>query len=491
MTESNDNLAAASKVIDKYGLFLNGEWRKDPSLPRLDVINPATEQPIGQIPCAGPSELNEALASARDGFEVWRHTHAWERAAVLRKTADWIRSNIDLCSYTMSLEQGKALAEATREFGMAADHFEWASEEAKRITDTIVPARPAGTTSTLRHLPVGVVAAFTPWNFPALIVAAKAAYALAAGCSVILKPSEETPGTAMLIVQALQESGLPGGVLNMVMGVPAEISGHLLSSPSVNAGTFTGSTAVGKLLMGQAAQMLIPMTMELGGHAPVIVYPDVDPKKAAETAAGIKFRNAGQACVSPSRFYVHQDIAEPFTESMVAYAESLVVGPGTDPKTTMGPMSNSRRVEAANAFVQDAIEKGATLRTGGAPPKDQNKGYYFCPTVLSDVSDDSRIMIEEPFAPIAPIKSFSDSDDVIGWANNTEYGLAGYVMTEDPKRAAAVSDRLETGMVAVNNFFLAMAETPFGGVKQSGFGREGGPDAIDEFLVTKLVKTLS
>ncbi len=489
MPSANPKQTPASSAPDLYasfGFYIAGEWRRPANLRWLEVIDPATEAAVGRIPCAGKAELADAVQDATDAFELWRKVHPWERSAVLRRTAEWLRNKVDDCALTLSQEQGKPIAEAKREFGMAADHFEWAAEEAKRIYGQIIQSRPSGSVSHVRHEPIGVVAAFTPWNFPALQVASKVAYAVAAGCTVVIKPSEETPGAAMKIVQALHESGLPAGVVNLVVGDPAEISTFLLAEPAVKAMSFTGSTAVGKTLMGQAAKGLKRVTLELGGHAPLIVLADADPRVAAEKAAMIKFRNAGQACVSPSRFYVHESIASAFADHLVAYAKKLVVGPGIDAATTMGPMANERRVKAATELVDDAVRKGAKVLVGGRSAG--GTGYYFLPTVLTGVTQDSRIMNEEPFAPIAPITTFTDEAEVVGWANRLPYGLAAYVFSGSTTAATRVAGLLEAGMVGVNNFALAMAETPFGGVKESGFGREGGPSALSEFLVPKLIK---
>lgn len=477
-----------SELYEGCGFFIDGQWDFPGAARRLAVIDPATEETIGEIPLARGEDLDAAVASASRAFDTWRHSHAWERSAMLKATARSLRERAAHHARLFSMEQGKPTTEAEREIGMAADHFEWAAEEATRLVGQIVPARPAGTVTVVEHLPVGVVAAFTPWNFPALQIAAKVAYALAAGCTVVLKASEEAPGIAMLIVQALKDSGLPAGAVNLVFGEPAEVSERWLASPLVNALSFTGSTRVGKLLAPMAAASLKRMTLELGGHAPVIIQQDFSPKEAAALAGAVKFRNAGQACVSPSRFFVHKSIADDFAGEMVAFAKGLKLGAGSDPSTTMGPLVNRSRVDAATALVKDAVDRGATLLCGGSQPADRNKGFFFEPTVLTNVSLDSRIMTEEPFAPIAPIVSFGDDDDVIGMANGVEYGLGGYVLCNDEALAARTAQGLDVGMVGINNLALAGADTPFGGVKSSGLGREGGPGALEEFLQKKMVK---
>jgi succinate-semialdehyde dehydrogenase / glutarate-semialdehyde dehydrogenase len=477
-------LAAAQQ-----GLYIDGVWRKAASGRTIDVVDPATEQVVCKIPHASGDEVDGAIAAAARALPGWRATLPWDRAVILRKTADLIRARTEPLAHALTLEQGKPLAEARREVGMAADHFEWAGEEAKRIYGITMDARPAGTRSMVRHEPIGVVGALTPWNFPALQFAAKVAYAVGAGCTVVAKPSEETPGISIGLVRAMADAGLPAGVVNLVFGDPAEISERLFASPTVRAVSFTGSTAVGKQLMALAAPGLKGLTMELGGHAPMIVMADADPEDAATKAAMIKYRNAGQACVSPSRFYVHESIIGRFTERMVASARLLKLGSGLDAATTMGPLANARRLAAAQALVDDAVQRGARVLTGGRRPPDRTAGYFFEPTVLEGLDDSARIMNVEPFAPIAPIVPFADVNDAIARANRLPYGLAAYAFTQSARVAAKLADELEAGMVAINNFALASAETPFGGMKESGFGREGGPTAIHEYLVPKLVKS--
>lgn len=479
----------AARAAPQKGLFIGGIWSDAASGRTIDVIDPATEQVISIIPHAGAAEIDAAIAAAARALPGWRGTLPWDRAVILRKTADLIRARTEPLAHALTLEQGKPLAEARREVGMAADHFEWAGEEAKRIYGITIDARPAGTRSMVRHEPIGVVGALTPWNFPALQFAAKVAYALAAGCTVVVKPSEETPGISIGLVRALEEAGLPAGAINLVFGDPAEVSAVLFASPTVRAVSFTGSTAVGKQLMALAAPGLKGLTMELGGHAPLIVMADADPEVTATSAAMIKYRNAGQACVSPSRFFVHESILDRFTARMVDRARALKLGSGLDAATTMGPLANARRLVAAEALVDDAVKRGGKVLIGGRRPPDKTAGYYFEPTVIVGLDDSARIMNVEPFAPIAPIVPFASMDEAIARANRLPYGLAAYAFTQSAKSAEKLADGLEAGMVAINNFALASAETPFGGVKESGFGREGGPTAIHEYLVPKLVKS--
>lgn len=475
---------------DVEGLFIDGKWTVSSASEWFDVINPATEAVIFRVPKAAPADVKKAIDAAERALPGWRKTLAWERSAILRKASELIRQRSQELARALTLEQGKPIAEATREIGMAADHFEWASEEAKRIYGTTIDVRPAGTSAVVRQEPVGVVAALTPWNFPALQTAAKVSYALAAGCTVVHKPSEETPATSIGLVKALQDAGIPDGVVNLVVGDPREVSEVLFASPVVRAVSFTGSTAVGKQLMAQAAPYLKRLTMELGGHAPLIVMPDVDPRDVARQAAAIKFRNAGQACVSPSRFYIHRDIYKPFREALVEVAESIKVGDGLDPATTMGPLSNERRLAATAHLVKDSVSNGASLLAGGRNSSNLDKGFFYDPTVIADVDGDCEIMRNEPFAPIAALQPVDGIEEAISMANSLPYGLAAYAFTNSAADMARLSGELEAGMVAINNFALASAETPFGGIKESGFGREGGPTAINEFLELKLVKTM-
>lgn len=472
-----------------FGFFIDGRWVNPSDRERIVVVNPANEQAIGTIPHAVMADIDAAIDASVKAFPAWRETLPWERGDILKKASVLIRERSEALAATLTREQGKPLAESRREVGMAADHFEWAAEEGRRIYGTVVHARPAGTKSIVYREPVGVVAAFTPWNFPALQLGSKVPYALAAGCTVILKPSEETPGISMGLVQALHDAGLPAGAINVIVGDPSEISTRLLASPAIRAASFTGSTAVGKTLATQAAGTLQRLTMELGGHAPMIVLDDADPEEAAVQAAAIKFRNAGQACVSPSRFYVHSSIVERFTKRLVECARALKLGDGAVDGTSMGPLANQRRLEAIERLIADATANGAVVACGGSRPK-FNKGFFFEPTVLVDVPEEAAIMNQEPFGPIAPIASFTDLDDAIRRANRLPYGLAAYVFTKSAQQAEYCAARIEAGMVGVNNFALATVETPFGGVKESGYGREGGQNAVEEYLSPKLVKTL-
>jgi succinate-semialdehyde dehydrogenase/glutarate-semialdehyde dehydrogenase len=456
----------------------------------LAVVDPATEEELGAIPVATPADLEAALAAAERGFQVWRRTPPHDRSDCLRRIASKLRERCDAVAEQMTREVGKPLAESRAELQASAEQFEWNAEEARRLHGSVYPGRQADVRLEVRWAPVGVVAAFTPWNFPALLPARKLSAALAAGCSVVLKPSEEAPGAAFAMAQIAQEAGLPAGVLNVVTGRPAAISQQLLASPRVRKLTFTGSVPVGKELMRQAAQNLTKLSLELGGHGPVLVLEDADPEATAVACARAKFRNAGQVCISPSRFFVQRSIAAPFTEAFVSVARGLRVGNGMDDAVEMGPLANPRRFEAARMLVEDALACGAKLLAGGGRPASQARGWFFEPTVLAEVPPQARILSEEPFVPVAPILEFEDLDQAVERANALPFGLAAYAFTQDPRKADHLADALEAGMVGVNDFALAAAEAPFGGVKQSGIGREGGTLGIREFLEPKTVKTV-
>jgi len=477
-------------MYESYGLFIDGRWRQAADAATLPVIDPATEEEVGVIPVATPTDLDDALHAAESGFRAWRSVSVNERAACLRRVADGIRDCVDEIARMVTLEVGKPLAESRGEVLATADQFEWNGEEAKRIYGQTLDGREAGVRFSVRYEPVGVVAAFTPWNFPVLLPARKIAPALAAGCSVVIKPAEEAPGATFALAQVAADAGLPAGALNVVTGEPAKISTHLIASPVVRKVTFTGSVSVGKQLMKLAAEGMKKVSFELGGHAPVIIFDDADPERAATACARAKFRNAGQVCISPSRFYVHRSLSEPFRDAFVAFASALKVGNGMEPGVEMGPLANRRRLEAAHAFVEDAKAGGAKILTGGGPPAGIQKGHFFSPTVLSDLADDARMLYEEPFVPVAPLLPFDDFDQVIERANALPFGLAAYLFTNRLRTAERAADALESGMVGVNDFTLAASEAPFGGIKESGIGREGGTFGIREYLEPKTVKTV-
>jgi len=475
-------------IYEKFGLFLGGDWTPAISGAALDVIDPATEQTLGKIPRARPEDLDLALDSVAAAAARWRGTSGWRRSEILRAIARSMANRAERASHDMSLETGKPLAEAKGEWQAAVDQFDWYADEARRIYGHTLTGRDPGVRLDVQFEPVGPVAAFTAWNFPALLPARKVAAALASGCPIIVKPSEEAPSSTFHIAESAVEAGLPKGVLNVVTGDPAEISSYLIASPVIRKISLTGSVPVGRLLLEQSARTLKKVSMELGGHAPVIVFPDADPKKVGATCARTKFRNAGQVCISPSRFYVHADIYEPFAAAMAETAKNLRVGRGLEEGVEFGPMANARGRDRAIELVEDARGRGAELLAGGGVPKEHNQGYFFEPTVLGNVSDDARIMTEEPFGPVAPIATFTDFDEVIARANALPFGLAAYVFSESLELASRAASALEAGMVGVNDMLLAAAEIPFGGIKDSGIGREGGQLGILEYLEPKYVK---
>ncbi|MCK6450798.1 MAG: NAD-dependent succinate-semialdehyde dehydrogenase [Alphaproteobacteria bacterium] len=472
-------------VYEKLEMFIGGKWCQGSEGKTEDVVNPATEQPLGKLPHASKADLDRALAAAQKGFETWRKTSAYDRAKVIRKAVDLFRQRADAIAQTLTLEQGKVLGEAKIEVTVSADIIEWYAEEGRRAYGRIIPGRMAGVRQMAVREPVGPVAAFTPWNFPAVTPARKIAGAIAAGCSIIIKASEETPGTCIAMVRCFEEAGLPAGVLNLVFGVPNDVSTHLIASPVIRKISFTGSIPVGKHLARMAADGMKKATMELGGHSPVIVFDDVDPVKTAEIAAAGKYRNAGQVCISPTRFFVQEKVFDKFADKFIDIAKNLKVGNGLEAGTQMGPLANIRRVNAMEGIVADAQGNGARIQTGGK--RIGNQGYFFQPTVVTNVDEKSKLMRDEPFGPVAPIVPFKTFDEVVKRANALEYGLAAYAFTHSTATATAVADALESGMVGVNHLGISMPETPFGGVKESGYGHEGGIEGLDAYLITKFV----
>jgi len=469
-------------------LFIRGDWRAASDKATKPIEDPATEEVLGTIAVATSADIDDALAAAKDGFSVWRKIGTWDRAAKIRKVADLMRERQADIARLMSMETGKPLAEAMGETGAAADQFEWYAEETKRIYGQIIEARTTESRMAVIYQPVGVVAAFSAWNFPALLPARKIGAALAAGCSIIVKPAGETPACCAAVVQACHDAGIPSGVVNMLTGNSGMIAAQLISSPIVRKVSVTGSVAVGKQILSLAAEGVKKVSMELGGHGPVLVFDDFDAEKAAEICATTKFRNCGQVCISPTRFYVHDRSYEAFANRFVAVASQLKLGRGLDEGTQVGPMANRRGLETIQQMTQDAIDRGAELLAGGKVPAGFNKGYFVEPTVLGRVPDDALVMNEEPFGPIAPITTFSDYDEVIERANALPFGLAGYVFSNDLSVATRAYEDLEVGMVGVNEMILATAEAPFGGVKESGIGREGGSLGIHDYLDPKYVK---
>lgn len=466
-------------------LHIDGAWVKGATGRTIPVINPATEEQIGTVAHADKADLDRALAAAEKGFKAWRKVSAFDRYKLMRKAADILRSRADDIAKLMTLENGKPLVEAKGETLLGADIIDWMAEEGRRAYGRIVPGRMDGVAQLVIKEPVGPVAAFTPWNFPINQVVRKASAAIATGNSIIVKGPEETPASCAELVRAFVDAGLPQGVINLVYGVPAEISEYLIPHPIIRKITFTGSTAVGKQLAALAGRHMKRATMELGGHAPAIVFDDADVDTAVKILSANKYRNAGQVCVSPTRFLVQEGVYKKFVEGFVAAAKAVKVGDGMDPATRMGPLAHGRRIEAMESFVADAVSKGAKIETGGK--RIGNKGYFFEPTVMTDVPLDAKIMNEEPFGPLAPIVPFKDFDSVVEEANRLPYGLAAYAYTKSVKTATAIGNAIESGMVSINHHGLALPEVPFGGVKDSGYGSEGGLEAIEPYLVTKFV----
>ena len=466
-------------------LFINGEWCQGSSGKSQAVVNPATGQVMARLAHADISDLDRALAAADTGFKRWRATSPHERYKLLRKAGELMRTRAADIAELMTQEQGKPLGEARMEAMAAADIMDWFAEESRRMYGRVVPARADGVSQLVVKEPVGPVAAFTPWNFPINQAVRKLSAALAAGCSVILKGPEETPASCAALVRVFADAGLPAGVVNLVFGVPAEISSYLIAHPVIRKITFTGSTAVGKKLAAMAGEHMKRATMELGGHAPAVVFADADVQGAARMLAAAKFRNAGQVCVSPTRFLVHESAYDQFVDTFVAAVSAIKVGNGLDKETHMGPLANTRRVEAMEMFVADAVGKGAKLLLGGK--RIGTEGNFFEPTVLVNVPMSARIMTEEPFGPIVPIAKFSSFDEVVAEANRLPYGLAAYAFTASLKTATAIGAAFESGMVSINHFGLALPEVPFGGVKDSGYGSEGGTEGIEAYLNTKFI----
>lgn len=472
-------------MYSDVSLFIDGEWTAGTSGKSEPILNPATGKALARLAHAGTADLDRALAAADKGFRQWRAVSAFERYKVLRKAANLMRERADEIAQLMTLEQGKPLAEARMEALSAGDLIDWFAEEARRTYGQIVPPRAEGVSQLVIKEPVGPVAAFTPWNFPINQAVRKVSAALAAGCSVILKGPEETPASCAALIRAYADAGVPAGVVNLVFGVPSEISEYLIPHPVIRKITFTGSTPVGKRLAALAGQHMKRITMELGGHAPAIVFEDADVASAAKQLALAKFRNAGQVCVSPTRFLVHESVYPQFLDGFVAAASAIKVGDGLQKDTRMGPLANSRRVEAMQMFVDDAVAKGARVALGGKRlPGD---GNFFEPTVLTDLPADARILHEEPFGPIAPVMTFKSFDEVLAEANRLPFGLAAYAFTKSLKTATAIGAGIESGMVSINHFGLALPEVPFGGIKDSGYGTEGGSEAIGAYLNSKFV----
>lgn len=473
----------------QLSLYIDGEFIHGGGRKEQDIYNPATNEVIGKLPHATSEDLDRALAAAARAFESWKKSSPIERSNVLRKVAELARERALDIGMGITMDQGKPVAESKGEVIFCAEHAEWHAEECRRIYGRVIPARNAAVRQTVLREPVGVVAAFSPWNFPFNQAIRKVSAAIGAGCSVILKGPEDAPSAVVAIAQLFHDAGLPKGVLNIVWGVPAEVSDHLINSPVVRKITFTGSTAVGKLLAAKASALMKRSTMELGGHAPVIICEDADIESAVEQLVPYKFRNAGQVCISPTRFYVHERVYDKFVAGFVDKTQALKVGDGLVRGTQMGPLAQKRRVGAVLGFVDNARELGASVLTGGAPMP--GSGNFFAPTVIADLPDHARLLNEEPFGPVAGLIRFKDMDEVLARANSLPYGLASYVYTTSNRHAHMLSTGLAAGMVSINHLGLALAETPFGGINDSGMGSEGGMETFDAYLNTKFVSQLN
>lgn len=465
-------------------LYVGGEWRSRDGQP---VLNPADESVIGTVPHATRADLDDALLAAEQGFRVWSRTSPATRAEIILKATALVRERIEYLAVTMTLEQGKPIGQSRLEILRGCEIIEWDAQEGRRIYGRVIPSEP-GMRHTVLRQPIGVVAAFSPWNFPMSSPARKVGGALAAGCSIILKASEETPAGAFQLVQAFADAGLPSGVLNLVFGRPSDISEYLIPQPSVRLVTFTGSVPVGKHLASMAGAHMKPAIMELGGHAPVIVCDDADPAKAGALSAVGKSRNAGQVCVSPTRFFVQDEVYDRFAESFASRAAGLKIGNGLEPANQMGPLANARRIAAMETLVADARERGARVLTGGE--RIGNRGYFYPLTVLADVPDEARAMHEEPFGPLALLSRVRSLDEAIAKANSVPYGLAAYAFTNSAQNADRLAEGVEVGNLSINHFVASSAETPFGGVKDSGFGREGGLEGLQGYTIVKNVSHL-
>jgi len=463
-------------------LYIGGAWRTTEET--LPVVNPATEEEIGRLPIARPQDLDDALQAAADGFAIWSQTSPKQRADLIREATALMRERQDEIAHAITLEHGKPFRQAQLEVIRGCEFFEWDAGEAARTYGRVIPSGP-GIKYVVHHQPIGPVAAFSPWNFPMSQPSRKIAGAIASGCSIILKAGEETPAGAMHIAQAFHDVGLPPGVFNLVFGIPADISQHLIPSDIIKLVAFTGSTAVGRHLTGLASDHMTPVLMELGGHAPVIVCEDTDVEAAAVTSAIRKMRNAGQVCTSPTRFFVHDSVFEQFLDVFTTRAAATVVGNGMDPGVEMGPLANERRISALAGMVEDAREAGADVTTGGG--RIGSTGYFFEPTVLANVPDHARVMQEEPFGPLAIVNCVDSLDTAIGQANSVPYGLSAYGFTNRADYVDRMVDRVEAGTLSINTLEASLPETPFGGVKSSGYGREGGAEGLHHYTVVKNV----
>lgn len=470
---------------EKLELLIAGEWTQGTSGKTEPVINPATEEVLGHLPHASPADLDRAIEASREGFKVWSSMTAVARQEIMERAARLMEERKEDMARCLTMEMGKPVGEAAMELDFVIGATRWYAEEGKRAYGRLVPPRFPGARQMVMKEPVGPSSAFVAWNFPGVNVIRKVAGALGAGCSIVIKASEETPGTCIGIARCFMEAGVPAGVINVVFGVPDEVARHVLASPVIRKLSFTGSTAIGKHLQKLAADTLKRCTMELGGQAPFMVFDDADVDAAATMAAAGKFRNAGQVCISPSRFYVQESLFDRFADAFAQKAAALKVGNGLEDGVAMGPLIAERRIEWMEKLVADAKDRGGEVMTGGE--RMGNQGYFYAPTVIKNVPEDALIMNEEPFGPVAPVSSFKDLDDVLERANKVQVGLAAYAFTSNGQRATEIGNRIDTGLLGVNHLGVSTPETPFGGVNESGYGSEGGIEGLDAFLRTKFV----
>lgn len=478
-------MAPSDKLYPELQLFIDGEWISKGSRTSEQVLNPATGEVLGELPHATTADLDRALAAAERGFKVWSGYLPEKRSEILRKAAGILKQRGDQVTKVASMESGKPLVQSRIELHMSTEVLEWYAEEGRRAYGRVLTQRQAGSRMLVLKQPIGPVAAFTPWNFPQGNPARKLGAALGAGCSCVIKPAEDTPASALLMAKALQEAGVPDGVVNVVFGVPGEVCPYILRSKIIRKLTFTGSVPIGKELMKICAENMIRTTMELGGHAPVLVFEDANLEHTLDLSVAAKFRNGGQVCVSPTRYYVHEALYEKFVAGFTARVNKMKIGNPLDESNNMGPLIHARRRDAVHALIEDAVKHGATLNTGGEAIS--GPGTFYKPTVLSNVPDSARIMNEEPFGPVALINPFQTYEEVMAKANRLPYGLAAFAFTDSAKRVKLIGEQLEAGMIGINSYAISVPESPFGGIKESGHGSEEGIEGLDACLITKFV----
>ncbi|MCB1445804.1 MAG: NAD-dependent succinate-semialdehyde dehydrogenase [Rhizobiaceae bacterium] len=478
-------------MYGSFGLFIDGSWSGRPVGASTEITDPGNNEVLGVVPAASVDDTNAAIAAADRALRGWKHMAAWTRADLIHRIADTMVSRTAEAANRITLETGKPLTQATREWGLALDQFRWCAEEARRVYGRIVESRVPGGRFEITHEPVGVVAAFTAWNFPAFLIARKVAPALAAGCTVIVRPSAEVPGVAMIVFDCMREAGIPAGVVNLVTGPTADTYRPIMASATVRKVSLTGSTQVGQQMIRDSAETVKRVSMELGGNAPMLVFEDADLEKTLDLAVPTKYANSGQVCVTPDRFYVHESLHDKFVDGFARRASALKLGHGLKPESQMGPLINRRRLTAIEGIVEDARSKGGRIVAGGKRPAELNTGFFFEPTVIADLPDDALALAEENFGPIAAITPFRDREEAYIRANASEMGLSAYVFTRDADRAREAVSVLSAGMVGVNSFALAAAEAPFGGIKASGMGREGGLEGILDYSNVKLAQVVT